>query len=114
MSDHQICAYILDGQTVIPADLKTWARWFETANRRVAEAEIGGRRVSTVFLGIDHQIGDGPPLIFETMVFGNGEDQGWMERCSTWDEAEAMHKRGCAWVKSNSADPVAEAPLTHG
>lgn len=25
--------------------------------------------VSTVLLGLDHQYGDGPPLIFETMVF---------------------------------------------
>lgn len=31
--------------------------------------------VSTVFLGIDHQFGDGPPLIWETMIF---TDLGWL------------------------------------
>ena len=30
------------------------ARWFETAVRTVAVDEIGGERISTVFLGWDH------------------------------------------------------------
>lgn len=38
--------------------------------KRVAEATLSdGTWISTVWLGIDHQFGDGPPLIFETMVF---------------------------------------------
>jgi hypothetical protein len=49
--------------------------------------------VSTVFLGLDHQWGDGPPLVFETMIFGGEHDQ-YQERYSTWDEAEAGHKQG--------------------
>lgn len=33
-----------------------------------------GLKVSTVWLGLDHSFGrDGPPLIFETMVFMPGE-----------------------------------------
>ncbi len=51
--------------------------------------------ISTVFLAIDHSFGDGPPLLFETMVFGGELDQS-QERYSTWDEAEAGHK---AWVE---------------
>ena len=47
-------------------------------------------RVSTVFLGLDHQHFDGPPLLFETMVFV-GEHGDEMERYSTWDEAVAGH-----------------------
>lgn len=31
-------------------------------------------RVSTVWLGLDHSHGDGPPLIFETMVFADEPD----------------------------------------
>lgn len=91
--------YILDGHSVVPADLMTWARWFETSDRHVANDIVGGHRVSTVFLGINHRfIGDGPPLVFETMIFGGPRD-GWQERCSTWDEAEAMHARAMALVR---------------
>jgi hypothetical protein len=86
--------YILDGKTPVPAaDLMTWAKWFETANRHVASTEVGNMRVSTVFLGLNHQYGSGPPLLFETMIFGGPEDAEYQDRCSTWEEAEAMHQR---------------------
>src|SRR3990167_5954569 len=71
----------------------TWAKWFEKArhDRVVARTNVvPGSDVSTVFLGLDHQWGDGPPLIFETMVFGGPLDQE-TERYSTWEEAEAGH-----------------------
>jgi len=97
MSDH----YILDGKTPVKAGLLQWARWFETANRHVAQSFVAEHRISTVFLGLDHQFGDGPPLLFETMVFkGDSMREEWCERCSTWDEAEAMHQRGCEHVRS--------------
>lgn len=77
--------YILDGKTPVPADLMAWARWYETADRSVAKSAVGPYRVSTVFLGLNHQFGEGPPLLFETMVFGpEGADDVWCERCSTW------------------------------
>jgi len=85
--------YILDGKTPVPVDLMTWARWFETADRSVAQTIVGNKRVSTVFLGIDHRFGDGPPLLFETMIFNGPDDGEYQERCSTWEEAEAMHER---------------------
>jgi hypothetical protein len=92
--------YILDGHTAVPVDLMTWARWFDShAKRHVADETVGDARVSTVFLGIDHSFGDGPPMIFETMIFG-GEHDEYMARCSTWEEAEAMHDRAVAMVKS--------------
>ncbi len=49
--------------------------------------------VSTVFLVINHQYGDGPPLIFETMIFihGSSHDE-YMQRYSTEDEAVAGHR----------------------
>ena len=47
--------------------------------------------VSTVFLGLDHGYNEnGPPILFETLVF-NGPLRDEMDRCATWDEAEAMH-----------------------
>jgi hypothetical protein len=52
----------------------------------------GNARVSTIFLGLDRRFeGEGPPILFETMVFGGKHDQ-YQERCATWDEAEAMHQ----------------------
>ncbi len=67
--------YILNeaGQAVPEPDLLTWARWFETSDRQLAEDEIGDIRVSTVFLGLDHSFGDGPPLLWESMAFGAPE-----------------------------------------
>jgi hypothetical protein len=93
--------YRLEGTTpVLEPDLMAWARWYETANdeRRVAEAIFGppgaeeSIRVSTVFLGIDHQWGNGPPMLFETMVFADGSEMDLeCERYATWDEAMAGH-----------------------
>jgi hypothetical protein len=87
--------YILDAnRNVIPCPTVTqWGAWMESfEKRRVASTECGtGVRVSTVFLGLDHNFGDGPPLVFETMVFGGTFDEE-CERCATWAEAEAQHR----------------------
>lgn len=65
---------------------------------RVAETTIGDKWISTVWLGRNHRFADGPPLIFETMVFQLGEDgkvSSWCEldadRYSTEEEALAGH-----------------------
>jgi hypothetical protein len=85
-------AYILEGTTPVPVDLLTWAQWFETAERHVADTWVTPTlRVSTVFLGLDHQYGEGPPLVFETMVFEGGDGQE-CERYSTWAAAEQGHQ----------------------
>ena len=90
--------YILDGHTPKPVDLMTWAKWFDTANRHVAKNHVGDQFVSTVFLGIDYNWGEGPPLLFETMILGGKNDQ-YQERCSTWDEAEKQHAAALAVAK---------------
>lgn len=84
--------YLLKGHKPVPVeDLVEWARWYETANRRVAETVLGDVRVSTVFLALDHRMRDqDPPLLFETMIFG-GPQAGYCERYSTWEEAEEGH-----------------------
>jgi hypothetical protein len=95
--------YILQGRNVVPAaDLMSWARWFETADRHVANEQIGACRVSTVFLGLDHSFGDGSPLLFETMVFPDGDgSDAWSDRCSTYTEALEMHARGCTFARDS-------------
>ena len=81
--------YRVDGSEMT---MKEWATGradgdWERAQRQTT---IGDVEISTVWLGLDHQYGDGPPLIFETMVFGGGLDQQqW--RYSTLDAAHAGH-----------------------
>lgn len=60
---------------------------------RVAQDTIGPYWVSTVWMGIDQGFGNGPPIIFETMVFAveffSGIDT---RRYSTEEEAIAGHR----------------------
>ena len=104
MSTH----YILneDKSVTICHSLTEWAEWFERTDRRVERTNVPefGADVSTVFLGLDHQWGNGPPLLFETMIFGGGMD-GYQERYSTWDEAVEGHARVVDKVKTQ---PVKE------
>lgn len=77
------------------ANMLEWAKLMgDPAYQRVRHTQINGEvRVSTVWLGLDHNMmGDGPSLIFETMVFGGEHDQE-MERYSTEEEACAGHER---------------------
>ena len=72
-----------------------WARDFESMDRTVKQQRLWNRLVvSTVFLGLDHSFGRGPPLIFETMAFPN---EWWsdyyQDRYSTEAEALAGHRR---------------------
>lgn len=84
--------YILDGHTPVPVDdLMEWAGKIEKQDRRVALTEQDGITVSTVFLGLDHSMNSGPPVLFETMIFGGKEDQ-YCERYCTWEEAEKGHE----------------------
>lgn len=68
----------------------TWAQWFEKADRHVDKTVIDKITVSTVFLGIDHNFGEGQPILFETMIFGGPRDQ-YTDRYCTWDEAKVGH-----------------------
>jgi hypothetical protein len=95
--------YILDdaGNPCPEPDVVRWEDWYETAQRRVAESTIGDVRISTVFLGLDHNFGDGPPELWETMVFGGvlGQEQ---DRCSgSREQAEAMHAAMVERVKNS-------------
>lgn len=98
----------LKGREVVPEDDQvTWASWYETAtqSRVVARTLLkDGRWVSTVFLGIDHGFGSGPPLLFETMVFkddptsatGRTSDDDQTLRYGTWNAAEHGHAQTVA------------------
>ena len=101
MTDH----YILDGHKAVPTDMMTWARWIEShrADRRVGDTKVGDTRISTVFLGLDHSFGSGPPLLFETMTFGLEDEE--CERCTTWEQAEAQHAAMVEKVRAAQEQP---------
>ena len=91
--------YILvDDQAVAEPDLLKWAEWLEQADRLLRRTRIapllgvfGRCRVSTVFLGLDHNfLPGGPPLLWETMIFGGPLDgEEW--RYGSRNEAIAGH-----------------------
>jgi hypothetical protein len=93
--------YILQDRVPVACDdVEKWGAWFEQADRRVAGTDLGGGvRVSTIFMGLDHSFGSGPPLLFETMIFGGNLDQD-TNRYATWKEAEAGHARMVGRAKS--------------
>lgn len=98
MKDH----YVMDeNHNVRAVDWEEWVEWSKPAYsskdgfeklRRVAFTVVDSDcNVSTVFLGVDHDFSmNGPPILFETMVFGGEFDQE-QERYATWDEAVVGH-----------------------
>jgi hypothetical protein len=71
--------YILDerGNPMPATSLLSWAKWLETHERHLALTTFAWGRVSTVFLGLDHNFYSRPendplgykPVLWETMVF---------------------------------------------
>ncbi len=98
---------IYGGQSVVPGKearvylcflqkvLRYYSLFEDPQWRRVAEDEIGEVRISTGFLGIDHSFDDGPPVLFETMIFGGSHD-GEQWRYCTKEEALEGHKEAVA------------------
>jgi hypothetical protein len=64
-------------------------------------------RVSTIWSGLDQSFGDGPPLIFETMVF-DGHQPVRCERYATLADAQLGHARMVAEVAAELVDATVE------
>jgi len=84
--------------------LITLEEWAElSANeeyKRLRKTEIDDIVISTVWLGINHQFGSGPPLIFETMIFDGESEKQWRYT----DEKEALfgHENAVKSVERNT------------
>lgn len=96
--------YILDADNnPLPCeDILVWARWYEdsliTDERRLLISRIGSVEISTVFLGLNHRVDDGPPILWETMVFG-GDLDGEQRRYVTRADAIKGHHELVAQVQ---------------
>lgn len=108
-----------------PLTFSEWANLFESIHDPVAYRMVGqdtvfdknGREhfVSTVWLGLDHGFGKGPPVIFETMIFCHGHecrinDEQW--RYCTEAQAEAGHAAAVQLVEETST-PLRERIQGH-
>lgn len=99
-SSWSIAHYTPDGQLIPGHDMASTFRLVVAAkadkrNHRRTEFMVEGSgecAVSTVYLGLDHQHGAGPILIWETMIFGGPADD-WQWRYSTRAAAMLGHQR---------------------
>jgi hypothetical protein len=96
--------YTLDenGNAVRAPSFDAWSEWFAQHfhDRFLARDELpSGVRVSTVFLGIDHSFGHGPPRLWETVIFGGPHDQ-YLKRYDSREEAVAGHQKALQLAKS--------------
>lgn len=117
--------YILHGREVVRVDvgrnyenLMEWARWMQNERRSIRASEYAnGTRVSTCFLGLDHSwSADDQPLVFETMIFDVKPDHeldGYQDRCSTYDEAIAMHDTACETLEAHLGSELGERVDTY-
>ena len=79
---------------------------FDFNNRFHLKTKVGKYTISTVDLGLNHQLFDDlPPLYYETMIF-NWEDteenpfENYLLRYTTEEEAKAGHEIAIEYVKS--------------
>ena len=103
--------WMLDEQGApIPVDFNTWAAWLLDADRIVKRDSftLNGQDilVSTVFLGVDHSFGaDGPPILWETMIFG-GKHDGHQIRYSSRDHALKGHEAALRLARMEGLSPA--------
>lgn len=94
-------AYTLDDDgNPVPADnYATFGKFFmEDRNRIVEQTQIGRAFVSTVFVGFNFAVGGGPPVLWETAVFGLGDE--YQERYTSREDAVAGHRRACEMART--------------
>ena len=97
--------YNLDeNKNPVSCTLREWGEIYMGSGndeRRIAEDYINDFHISTVFLGIDHNFYEGPPILFETMIFENDSySEIYCDRYCTWQEAEEGHKKAVEWAKN--------------
>jgi hypothetical protein len=106
---YRIERYILIGHDPIPCeDLTTWTTWMDGPGRLVQDTQLidaahNRVRVCTAFLGVDVNFGDGPPILFETVVFG-GPYHWELYRYCTWEEAQLGHAAVVERCKARSEE----------
>jgi hypothetical protein len=109
---NRLFATLHSGSVVLCPDRSEWVAWMKEAhaagNLIIAQDLIEGFQVSTIFLGINFNVGEpGPPLWFETAVFRRSTDGnlGAQIQCDAFQyptatDAFAGHVAVCKMVTS--------------
>jgi len=91
--------YLLVNKKVVhEPGLMKWAHAMEKSERVIKQERLKGFYISTIFLGINHNYGEGKPLLFETMVFSENKKtvddvmDGRTMRYTNYIEAEQGHQ----------------------
>lgn len=79
--------------------IEEYVKLREDDNFRVAKTTVGAAEVSTVWLGLNHNLPGEPLAIFETMVFGGELDQS-QQRYATEAQAAEGHRLWCQRVQA--------------
>ena len=92
---NDILFYIEDeeGNPVPCENLLDWARWFtDNEDRRIVSYDtISNVDISTVFLGVNHNLYREVPMIYETMIFQKEGDNRVLDRYPTREAALRGH-----------------------
>lgn len=59
-------------------------------------------RVSTVFLGLNHSWNSKELVLWETMIFGGENDQGYQERYASYEQAIEGHQKAINFIKKGN------------
>ena len=82
-----------------PISMWEWSSIQEIEIRHIAKDQIGPYQVSTIWLGLNHNhyLNGSPPLIFETMIFTDDDNDlnHYQERYSTKEQAREGHEIAC-------------------
>lgn len=87
--------FIFDEQKKpVAVSFEEWLKWRKKQPEdyyRVASTDVKGKTVSTVFLhGIDHSYDGGKPVLWETMIFPEGD---YCERYTSYEDALKGHQQ---------------------
>jgi hypothetical protein len=89
--------HVLEGKKIRPATYREFeAFWGQFERRLVGLTQIEETEISTVFTGVDTNMG-GPPNFFHTKIFG-GPLNGKTWWYSTYEEAYQGHHAACEEV----------------
>jgi hypothetical protein len=93
--------YILKGQTPVPCERREWIAWVTGSGRKQGQVVKlnwqHGRKIQTMFLGLDHSFGKREPILFQTMVADPHGGILWLKRTSSWQQAENAHADALLW-----------------
>jgi hypothetical protein len=83
--------YKLVNKVPVECSLMDWVISF-AKDKKVDYTELGLFKVSTIFIGTDHNFsGDGPPLLYETGVFDKNNNNVYRKNYETLEQAKNGH-----------------------